>query len=238
MIACGCEVCTSADKKDNRLRSSILVQSATTTIVIDTTPDFRYQMLREKVKELDAVVFTHPHKDHVAGLDDVRAFNFFQQSAINVYANELTIKALHKEFSYVFAEKKYPGIPDIKLVEINDQPFTIGDINLIPIKVMHLHMPVLGFRIGDFTYITDANYIGETEKNLIRGSKVLVINALRKEQHISHFTLSEAISLADELGVPETYFTHLSHQMGLHAAVSNELPAEKYLGYDGLQIQL
>ena len=234
MIACNCEVCTSTDKKDNRLRASILVQSSTTTIVVDTTPDFRYQMLREKVKKIDAVLFTHPHKDHIAGLDDIRAFNYFQQSSINIYANTLTQEALKKEFSYIFAEKKYPGIPEIDLRTIDRQPFVIGDITIIPIPVWHLHMPVLGFRFGDFTYITDANKIEAEERKKINGSKIMVLNALREKKHISHFNLAEAIEIIQQLKVPEAYFIHLSHQIGKHQDVEKNLPAGIHLAYDGL----
>ena len=234
MIACNCEVCTSTDKKDNRLRASILVQSSTTTIVVDTTPDFRYQMLREKVKKIDAVLFTHPHKDHIAGLDDIRAFNYFQQSSINIYANTLTQEALKKEFSYIFAEKKYPGIPEIDLRTIDRQPFVIGDITIIPIPVWHLHMPVLGFRFGDFTYITDANKIEAEERKKITGSKIMVLNALREKKHISHFNLAEAIEIIQRLKVPEAYFIHLSHQIGKHQDVEKNLPAGIHLAYDGL----
>lgn len=236
MIACGCEVCTSADKKDNRLRSSIMVQSETTSIVVDTTPDFRYQMLRQKVKELDAVLYTHPHKDHIAGLDDIRAFNFFQKKAIDVYANEITQKALRNEFYYVFAEHKYPGLPEINLHGIPEHTFYIGDIPVQPIHVWHLHMPVLGFRFGDFTYITDANRIEDQEKEKIRGSKVMVLNALRHKKHLSHYTLPEAIELADELTIPHACFTHISHQLGTHERISATLPAGKFLAYDGLKI--
>src|SRR5688572_17946743 len=199
MIACDCEVCTSKDKKDNRLRSSILVESPSTTVVVDSTPDFRYQMLRAGVKKLDAVVYTHPHKDHIAGLDDIRAFNFFNKKAVNVYANEMTQHALKNEFHYVFAEHKYPGIPEIILNDISEKPFMVGDIPVQPINVWHLHMPVLGFRFGNFTYITDANRIEEVEKNKIRGSEIIVLNALRNKKHISHFTLAEALEMADEL---------------------------------------
>lgn len=236
MIACNCEVCTSTDRKDNRLRASILVQSSTTTIVVDTTPDFRYQMLREKVKKIDAVLFTHPHKDHIAGLDDIRAFNFFQQSSINIYANILTQEALRREFSYVFAEKKYPGIPQIDLCTIDMHPFIIGDITIIPILVWHLHMPVLAFRFADFTYITDANKIEEKERKKITGSKIIVLNALRKEKHISHFNLTEAIEMVSQLKIPEAYFIHLSHQMGKHNDVEKVLPAGIHLAYDGLEL--
>lgn len=236
MIACPCEVCTSADTKDNRLRSSVMVQSETTTIVVDTTPDFRYQMLREKVTQLDAVIYTHPHKDHIAGLDDIRAFNFFNDKAMDVYANDLTQKALRNEFYYVFAEHKYPGIPDINLHDIPAELFYIGDIPVQPIKVWHLHMPVLGFRFGNFTYITDANRIEPEEKEKIEGSEILVLNALRHKKHISHFTLSEAIELADELKIPQAYFTHISHQLGLHQKVSLTLPKGKAIAYDRQQI--
>jgi phosphoribosyl 1,2-cyclic phosphate phosphodiesterase len=238
MIACDCEVCTSNNSKDNRLRSSIMVQSEKTTIVVDTTPDFRYQMLREKVQHVDAIIFTHPHKDHIAGMDDVRAFNYFNEMPIEVFANEITQAALKREFYYVFAEHKYPGIPDINLHDINDEPFLIGDIVVTPIKVWHLHMPVLGFRFGNFTYITDANRIEEQEKEKIKGSKVLVLNALRHKKHLSHFTLQEAIDLAHELKISQTYFTHISHQLGLHDVVSDTLPKDCALSYDGLKINI
>ena len=234
MIGCSCEVCTSPDKKDKRLRSSILVQSRITTLVIDTTPDFRYQMLRQEVKHLDAVVFTHPHKDHIAGLDDVRAYNFFSNKPMEVYANDLTQEALKKEFSYVFADKKYPGIPKIRLNTIASEPFTVGDIPIIPIPVMHLKMPVLGFRFGKFTYITDANYINNDGLNKTRGSEALVLNALRQKKHISHYSLSEAKVLAEDLRMPNTYLTHISHQMGKHEEVNSSLPSNIQLAYDGL----
>jgi phosphoribosyl 1,2-cyclic phosphate phosphodiesterase len=238
MIACECHVCTSPDKKDNRLRSSIMVQSAHTTIVVDSTPDFRYQMLREKVKELDAILFTHPHKDHIAGLDDVRAFNYFQEQAMAVYANPMTVDALMREFAYAFADKKYPGVPNIELNTIGLEPFSIGDIPITPLEVWHLKMPVFAFRFGDFTYITDANRIDESEKEKIRGSKILVVNALRKEKHISHYSLDEAIALVQELGVPEAYFTHISHQLGRHEEVEKTLPAGIHLAFDGMRLHV
>jgi len=238
MIACPCAICASLDKKDKRLRSSILVQSSTTTIVVDTTPDFRYQMLRANVRTLDGVVFTHPHKDHLAGLDDVRAYNYFQQRPMDVYANEMTQETIVREFPYVFAEMKYPGIPDIRLNRIENEPFTIGDITVQPILVWHLNMPVLGFRFGNFTYITDANRIDEKEKGKTRGSEVIVLNALRHEKHISHYTLQEAADLARELGISRAYFTHISHQLGFHAEVNHNLPEGMELAYDGLTVAI
>ena len=238
MIACGCEVCTSTDKKDKRLRSSILVRSATTTLVVDTGPDFRYQMLRENVKDLDAVIYTHSHKDHIAGLDDIRAFNFFTRKPMNIYADLHTQEALRREFHYAFAEMKYPGIPDLNLHTIDLEPFTVGDIPVIPIRAWHLNMRVLGFRFGKFTYITDANRIEESEKEKIKGSDILVLNALRRQKHISHFSLGEAIDLVDELKIPTAYFTHISHQLGLHSVIETELPDGMHLAYDGLVLQL
>ena len=238
MIACDCVVCTSSDPRDNRLRSSILVESDQTTIVVDTTPDFRYQMLRQKVKHLDAVLFTHPHKDHIAGLDDVRAFNYFQEQPMQVYANPMTIDALMREFAYAFADKKYPGVPNLELNTIGLEPFMIGDIPVTPVQVWHMKMPVYGFRFGSFTYITDANRIDESEKEKVWGSRVIVVNALRKERHISHYNLDEAIALVEELRVPKAYFTHISHQLGLHEEVESRLPEGMHLGYDGLVVEV
>ena len=238
MIGCSCDVCTSLDKNDKRLRSSILVESDTTTLVVDTTPDFRYQMLRAGVKKLDAVLFTHPHKDHVAGLDDVRAFNYFQQKPMELYANSLTEEAIKREFAYAFSDKKYPGIPNLNLNTIDGSPFIIGDIPVVPILVWHLKMPVLGFRFGTFTYITDANKIDAAEKEKIKGSAVVVLNALRKESHISHFTLDEAVAMVQELGVPVGYFTHISHQLGRHEEVNDTLPEGIALAFDGQRIDL
>ena len=236
MIACRCAVCTSPDPRDKRLRSALLVQSETTTLVVDTGPDFRCQMLRADVRKLDAVLFTHPHKDHIAGLDDVRAYNFFQHADMPLYANAMTQESLMREFAYAFAEKKYPGVPNLELNTVTFDPFMVGDIPVTPIGVWHLHMPVLGFRFGNFTYITDANRIDESEKQKIRGSEIFVVNALRHEPHISHYSLSEAIALTRELGVPRAYFTHISHQLGRYADVEPELPEGMHLAYDGLEI--
>jgi phosphoribosyl 1,2-cyclic phosphate phosphodiesterase len=238
IICCECAVCKSNDPKDNRLRSSILIESETTKIIIDAGPDFRQQLLRKNLKSLDAVVFTHEHKDHIAGLDEVKAFNYFNNMKMPVYATERVQTALKREFAYIFSEEKYPGIPEIDLHTITDEPICINDIKLLPIDVIHYKMPVKGYRIRNFTYITDANYISETEKEKIRGSEIIVINALRKEPHLSHFTFSEAINLMKELKPKKAYFTHISHQLGLHQDVSLELPDFIELAYDGLHIEI
>jgi phosphoribosyl 1,2-cyclic phosphate phosphodiesterase len=237
MVGCSCTICTSTNPKDNRLRSSILIETATTTVVVDTTPDFRYQMLRANIKKVDAIVYTHPHKDHVAGLDDVRGFNFISQKEMPLYANALTEQRLHLDFDYAFASEKPEGLPLIHIVPIATDPFMIGDIPFIPIQVWHHKMLVLGFRIGDFAYITDANKIDAEEMDKLRGVKILVLNALRKEPHLSHFTLSEAIAVAQDLKVEHAYFTHISHQLGLHDAITQELPHNMHLAYDGLRLK-
>lgn len=238
MIGCNCEVCSSANPKDKRLRSSILIQSPATTLVVDTTPDFRYQMLRTGTKHLDAVLYTHPHKDHLAGLDDVRAYNFFTRKPMDIYANSLTEEAVRRDFYYAFADTRYPGVPELNLITIDETAFTIGDIPVLPVEVMHHKMPVYGFRFGNFTYITDANRIEASEKEKIKGSSVLVLNALRRESHISHFTLQEAVALAEELAIPRVFLTHISHQLGTNDAVNKELPAHIQLAYDGQQITI
>lgn len=238
MIGCSCDVCSSEDQHDKRLRSSILVSSDTTTVVVDTTPDFRYQMLRTRTNHLDAVLYTHPHKDHMAGLDDIRAYNFTSKKGMNIYANSLTEEAVRRDFYYAFTDIKYPGVPELNLITIDESPFFIGDIHVQPIQVIHHKMPVFGFRFGAFTYITDANKIEEEEKEKIKGSKILVLNALRRETHISHFNLTEAVSLALELEIPEVYFTHVSHQLGKHEDINRELPPHIQLAYDGLTIRL
>ncbi|WP_439516401.1 MBL fold metallo-hydrolase [Sediminibacterium sp.] len=238
MIGCDCEVCTSTDPNDNRLRSSVLIQSPQTSLVVDTTPDFRYQMLRINNRRLDAVVYTHPHKDHLAGLDDIRAYNYFTKKPMDIYANTLTEEALRRDYYYAFSDTRYPGVPELNLITIDEHPFFVGDIPVLPIEVWHYKMPVFGFRFGDFTYITDANRIEASEKEKIRGSKILVLNALRKENHLSHFTLDEAVALAQELAVPQVYFTHISHQLGLHEQINKELPSHIQLAYDGLQVHV
>lgn len=238
VIACHCNVCSSADTRNNRLRSSVMIESNDKVLVIDSGPDFRYQMLREKVQQLDAILFTHEHKDHVAGLDDVRAFNFKHDREIDVYAEDRVQKALKNEFSYIFSGIQYPGIPRVILHNIQNRSFKVQGVDVLPIRAMHYKLPVYGFRIGDFTYITDAKTIDDEELEKIKGSKVLVLNALRREEHISHFTLEEAIALAQKLNIPDTYFTHISHQLGEHEQVSIELPKGIHLAYDGLKIEM
>lgn len=238
VITCHCAVCASSDSKDKRTRTSLLIQSATTSVVIDTGPDFRQQMLREKVQDLDAVVFTHGHKDHVAGLDDIRPFNYLLHKTIDVYAEDAVQEILRNEFSYAFKPQDYPGVPQIALKAMGEEPFSIGDIHFIPVRVMHKQLPVLGFRINDFTYITDANYIAAGELEKIRGTKILVLNALRREKHFSHFNLQEALDKVSEIKPQQAYFTHISHHLGLHEAVERELPETIHLAYDGLSISL
>ena len=236
VITCNCVVCRSDDYRNKRLRVSVLIETTDKTIVIDSGPDFRYQMLRANVQNLDAILYTHEHKDHVAGLDDIRPFNYLLKKNIDIYATERVQHGLKKEFSYIFAEVKYPGLPQIEMHTISDQPFYIGETEIEPLDIMHYRLPILGFRIGDFTYITDAKTVPEETVEKIMGSKILVVNALQKEHHISHFTLDEAIEFARKIGAEATYFTHMSHNLGLHEDVEKELPKNIKLAYDGLTL--
>jgi len=238
VIACECAVCSSLDYRDKRLRTSVHVQQGDTSVVIDTGPDFRQQMLSARIKKLNAVVFTHQHKDHVAGLDDIRPFNFFYKMDMPIYGTSEVIEHLKGEFPYIFVDQGYPGVPKIVVHEIDLTPFQIGDLTFQPIEVLHHKLPVLGFRIKDFTYITDANYIDDAQKEKIKGSEVLVINALQIEPHISHFNLEEALALVEELQPKHTYFTHISHKLGQHAEVSEQLPDHVSLAHDGLVLDL
>jgi phosphoribosyl 1,2-cyclic phosphate phosphodiesterase len=236
VIACECATCTSTDSKDKRLRAALLVETSANTIVIDAGPDFRQQMLNARVKKLDAIFLTHEHKDHIAGMDDLRAFNYKSQAAIDIYAEERVQNAVRKEYAYVFSENQYPGVPKMELHNIDVYNIDLrGDI-IIPLRIFHYRLPVLGFRIGDMAYITDANYIPEETREKIIGVKYLVINALRKEKHISHFSLGEALNLIEAVSPRKAFITHIGHQMGKHADVNRELPVNVTLAWDGLEV--
>jgi len=237
VIACQCPVCHSANPRDKRLRTSVLVEIDGRNILIDSGPDFRQQMLGAHVQKLDAILFTHEHRDHIAGLDDIRAFNYIQQKSIDLYAEERVQLAIKQEFAYIF-EQKYPGLPQVSMHLIDNDPFDVNGIRIIPIRVMHMHLPILGFRIGGFTYITDANYITEDEKIKVLGSKCFVLNGLRKQKHISHYTLDEALELIRAIDAPKSYITHISHQLGFHNEIEAELPQNVMLAYDGLELEL
>lgn len=238
MIACSCPVCQSDDPRDNRLRSSLLIEKDGKRIVIDIGPDFREQMLRNSVDDIDSVLITHGHRDHIAGLDEVRAYNFIHRKSIPMFADEPTEKKLRSMFDYVFDDDPYPGKPRIELQRIGLLPFETAGMRIIPIWVMHYKMPVTCFRIGDLTYITDAKTIAPEEVDKVRGSRVLIVNALRREDHISHFTLDEALEFAAEIGAERTYFTHISHQLGRYEEVNPSLPEGVELAFDGLEIAL
>lgn len=236
VIACDCATCTSTDSMDKRLRAALLVETSANTIVIDAGPDFRQQMLNAHVKKLDAIFLTHEHKDHIAGMDDLRAFNYKSQAAIDIYAEERVQNAVRKEYAYVFSENQYPGVPKMELHNIDTYNIDLrGDI-IIPLRIFHYRLPILGFRIGDMAYITDANYIPEETREKIIGVKYLVINALRKEKHISHFSLDEALKLIEEVSPRKAFITHIGHQMGKHADVNRELPVNVTLAWDGLEV--
>ncbi|TCO09172.1 MBL fold metallo-hydrolase [Natronoflexus pectinivorans] len=238
MIACKCIVCRSTNPKDKRLRSSVLIQTAGKNIVIDAGPDFRQQMLASGISHLDAILITHAHKDHTAGLDDVRAFNWINNTHANVYAEASVIESIKQEFAYAFSESKYPGLPEIVLNNIDNKPFIVDSLPVVPIRVMHHRLPVLGFRIGDFSYITDANHIPEGEYEKLYGTKLLVIDGLRYEPHISHFTLQQALEVIDRINPERAYITHISHQLGLHSEVNKTLPPGVELAFDGLRLEL
>lgn len=238
VIACPCSVCQSKDAKDKRLRSSVLLEVDNTVLTIDAGPDFRYQMLRAGVKRLDGILITHNHKDHIAGLDDVRSFNFLFRRPMDIYATIRDQNAIKQEFSYAFTNSKYPGVPSFKLQTINENEFSIGSLPIQPIPALHYSMEVMGFRIGDFAYITDTNYIPASSLQHLFGCKVIVLNALRKEKHVSHYNLEEAIRVLEFLQPEKAYLSHISHLLGLHHEVEKELPEFIQLAYDGLCIEI
>jgi len=238
VIACNCEVCKSIDFRDKRLRTSVHINTEDTSIIIDTGPDFRQQVLRERIEKLDAVLYTHAHKDHTAGMDDIRGFNFKQKRDMPIYGRQEVLDQIKKEFAYVFSDHKYPGVPLITQNVIENRPFKINNVVITPIDVLHYKLTVFGFRVGDFTYITDANHIDEEEKEKIKGSKVLVLNALQIKQHISHFNLEEAVAMVEQLKPDKAYFVHISHKLGLHQAIIESLPPHIELAYDGLRLEI
>jgi phosphoribosyl 1,2-cyclic phosphate phosphodiesterase len=238
VIACDCAVCRSTDFHDKRLRTSVWIQVQGKSFVIDSGPDFRQQMLRANVRELDAIIYTHQHKDHTAGLDDARAFNHRQGKDIPLYGRQEVLDQIQVEFAYAFSEMRYPGVPHFELHPIKNKPFDVQGVTFTPIEVLHYKLAVYGYRIGDFTYITDTNYISEIEQEKIAGTKVLVLDTLQREPHLSHFTLAQALKLIEKLNVPAAYLIHISHRLGLHAEVEKELPANVHLAYDGLVLEL
>jgi phosphoribosyl 1,2-cyclic phosphate phosphodiesterase len=238
VIGCDCDVCQSLDYRDTRLRTSVYVEVNGIKLVIDTGPDFRQQMLRENIRHIDGILYTHAHRDHMAGLDDIRSYNFLQETTMPAYGTEATLNQLAQDFSYIFGPKNYPGLPRVTLTTIGYEPFAIQGIIITPLPVLHFKMPVTGFRIGNFSYITDANMIPETTLERLEGTDVLVLNALQRERHISHFNLEEALAMVEVIRPKKTYFTHISHKLGLHATVSAELPDTVRLAYDGLQLNI
>ena len=238
VIGCDCDVCRSLDFRDKRLRTSVHLQIEGKSIVIDTGPDFRQQMLRENITRLDGIIYTHEHKDHTAGLDDIRPFNFSQQIDMPVFGQRSVLNQIRAEFSYIFSSHRYPGIPMVQTHQISNQPFDVGGLSFTPIEVMHHKLPVFGYRVNDFTYITDANYISPVEMEKIYGTKILVLNALQHSPHISHFNLEQALEIVRRIQPEKAYFTHISHRLGLHREVESNLPHNVLLAYDGLKLHL
>ncbi len=236
VIACDCPICASNDPKDKRLRSAVMISYDNQNYVIDSGPDFRQQMLREGVKSLRAILFTHEHKDHVAGMDDVRTFNYRESRAMEIFCTERVETALKREFQYVFSNERYPGIPEVKLNNINLEPFQLPDGPIVtPIEVMHYKLPVLGFRIGDFTYITDAKTVSEKELEKVKGTKILIVNALHRSEHISHVNLEEALIFIDQVNPEKAYLTHISHLFGCHTEIEKILPPNVFIAFDGMK---
>jgi len=238
VITCTCETCLSTDSRDKRLRSSVLIETDDLTLVIDTGPDFRQQMLREHVKKLDAVILTHEHKDHIAGLDDIRAYNFMQECAMDIYARASVHRAIKKEFNYAFSKKKYPGIPQIIQHDITNTPFSICGLEIIPVEAKHYFLKIFGYRIGNFAYLTDASDIAPKEKKKLHSLDVLVVNALRTKIHYSHYNLEQALNLIRELEPKKAYLTHISHMMGKHEEIEKLLPENVHFAFDGLKISV
>ena len=237
MIGCGCKVCHSKDPRDQRLRSSVLVEHEGLTILVDAGPDFRQQMLRSGVTHLDAIILTHNHKDHTGGLDDIRAFNYLEKKASQIYCEKYVEESLRMEYSYAFAEVKYPGAPEWDVHIIDEKPFRINGVEIVPIRGMHYKLPVLGFRFGNIAYCTDMNHIPEEEFSKLEGLDHFIINTVRYGKHISHFSLEEAVATAQKVGAKHSWLTHLSHQLPCYIDLASELPEGISPAYDGLVIQ-
>ncbi|BDD05037.1 MBL fold metallo-hydrolase [Aureibacter tunicatorum] len=238
VINCNCPVCSSLDFRDNRLRTSVHIEIEDKSIIIDTGPDFRQQVLRENIHNLDAILFTHQHKDHVAGLDDVRGFNFSLKKSIPIFARKQVLDQLEKEFPYIFNPGSYKGAPRIIVNEIKNELFSFSDINIIPIEVMHATLPTFGFRINDFVYITDAKTISDEELEKTKNAEILVVNGLQYEEHISHFTIDEALEFIEKANPKKAYITHISHRLGMHNIIDNKMPENVSLAYDGLTLSI
>lgn len=239
VVACQCKVCCSENERDKRLRSSVLIETEAENLVIDAGPDFRQQMLRVGLRKLDAILLTHEHYDHIAGLDDIRAFNWVEQRPTDIYAEPRVQQSIERIFHYVFASKKYPGIPQMNLHTVHEgQAFQVGKTEVVPIRAFHYKLPVLGFRVGNFAYLTDIKTIAPEEIERLKGVTHLVVNALRREEHISHFTVDQALEFIAAVGPQKAYLTHIGHQLGLHETENAQLPNGVELAYDGLVLDV
>ncbi|MCQ2285151.1 MAG: MBL fold metallo-hydrolase [Bacteroidales bacterium] len=236
VVGCNCPVCLSDDPRDNRLRTAAFVEVDGTNILIDAGPDLRLQLLHNKITHVDAILVTHEHKDHLAGLDDIRPIFFMMKTPMNVFGLHRVLNVVRKDFDYAFKANPYPGAPSFNLHSVRDDSFFVNGVEITPIHVRHLTLPILGYRIGTLGYITDASFIAETELNKLKGLDVLVINALRLEEHYSHFNLDQALNVIDKLNPKRAYLTHMSHRMGKYTDLSKRLPDNVFAGYDGLNI--